>query len=66
MVVTMCEIKVYHVCNGRQELVMDGVVRLTEHEGLVRMESIFGDAKEVVGRLTEVDITSGSATVVSK
>ncbi len=31
---------------------------------MVRMEGIFGDAQEVEGRLTEVDIMAQSASVI--
>jgi len=43
---------------------MDGVVRLVMHEGKVLMEGIFGDSKEVRGRLAEVNIIAQSAEII--
>ncbi|MDM7912901.1 MAG: CooT family nickel-binding protein [Methanotrichaceae archaeon] len=61
----MCELTVYAVQNGRREKVMDGVVRLYVLEGKVRAEGIFGDSKEIAGRLTDVDIIGQEANVVA-
>lgn len=60
----MCELSVYVVENGRREKVMEGVVRLTILEGKVRAEGIFGDFKEIAGRLTDVDIIGQEANIV--
>ena len=43
---------------------MEGVVRLIMHDGKVRMEGIFGDSKEVEGRLAEVNIIAQSADII--
>jgi predicted RNA-binding protein len=60
----MCELNVYTVENGRREKVMEGVVRLIILEGKVRAEGIFGDSKEIAGRLTEVNIIGQEANIV--
>ena len=60
----MCELTVYAVRGQSREKLMEGVVRLMVQDGLVRMEGIFGDAQEVEGRLTEVDIMAQSASIV--
>jgi predicted RNA-binding protein len=60
----MCELSVYLMDSGAAKLVMDGVVRLVDSEGRIVMESILGEAKEIPGRLAEVDVTSGKALVV--
>jgi len=60
----MCELSVYAVENGRREKVMESVVRLTILEGKVRAEGIFGDFKEIAGRLTEVDIIAQEANII--
>ncbi len=59
----MCELSVYAVENGRREKVMEGVVRLIVLEGKVRAEGIFGDFKEIAGRLTDVDIIAQEASI---
>jgi predicted RNA-binding protein len=60
----MCELTVYTVENGRREKVMEGVVRLIVLDGSVRAEGIFGDFKEIAGRLTEVNIIGQEANIV--
>ena len=60
----MCELSVYAVSGDSREKVMDGVVRIVLLEGSVRLEGIFGDSKEVAGRLAEVDMMSQSAKIV--
>jgi predicted RNA-binding protein len=60
----MCELNVYTVENGRREKVMEGVVRLIVLDGKVRAEGIFGDFKEIAGRLTEVNIIGQEANIV--
>jgi predicted RNA-binding protein len=60
----MCELSVYVVENERREKVMEGVVRLIVLDGSVRAEGIFGDFKEIEGRLTEVNIIGQEANIV--
>jgi len=60
----MCELSVYTVKGDSREKVMDGVVRLTIQEGRVLMEGIFGDSKEVEGKLAEVNIIAQTASIV--
>jgi len=43
---------------------MEGVVRLVMQDGKVLMEGIFGDSKEVEGRLAEVNIIAQSADII--
>ncbi len=61
----MCELSVYAVSGHSREKVMDGVVRMVILDGSVRLEGIFGDSKEVVGRLAEVDIMAQSADIIA-
>jgi len=61
----MCELSVYTVKGELREKIMEGVVRLTVQDGKVIMEGIFGDSKEVEGRLTEVNIIAQSAKIVA-
>lgn len=44
---------------------MEGVVRLVVLEGKVRAEGIFGDSKEIAGRITEVDIMAQEASIAA-
>ena len=60
----MCELSVYTVKGDAREKVMDGVVRLIIQDGRVLMEGIFGDSKEVEGKLAEVNIIAQTASIV--
>ena len=60
----MCELSVYTVKGDSREKVMDGVVRLIIQDGRVLMEGIFGDSKEVGGKLSEVNIIAQNATII--
>ena len=59
----MCELKVYQVSNGKREKVMESVIRLTQRDGRVLLEGIFGESKEVSGTITDVDIMAQEALV---
>jgi predicted RNA-binding protein len=61
----MCELIVYTVRGESREKVMDGVVRLTPHDGKVLLEGIFGDSLDVEGKLSEVNIISQEANIVA-
>ena len=61
----MCELTIYVLKNGLREKAMEGAVRLTVLDGSVRAEGIFGDSKEIAGRLAEVDIIGQQATIVA-
>ncbi len=60
----MCELSVYALKGEAREKLMDGVVRLVMHDGKVLIEGIFGDSKEVEGRLVEVNIIAQSADII--
>jgi predicted RNA-binding protein len=60
----MCELSVYAWKGGDKEKVMEGVVRLIPKDGKVLIEGIFGESREVEGRLGEVDIISQTANVM--
>jgi predicted RNA-binding protein len=60
----MCELSVYAIKGDAREKVMDGVVRLTIQDGKVLMEGIFGDSKEVEGKLAEVNIIAQTASII--
>jgi predicted RNA-binding protein len=61
----MCELTVYARKGEQREKVMEGVVRLFPQNGTVFIENIFGESKEVKGRLGEVDITNQKADIVA-
>jgi predicted RNA-binding protein len=60
----MCELAVYALKGESREKVMEGVVRLIMHDGLILTEGIFGDSMEIKGRLANVDIVSQSAEII--
>jgi predicted RNA-binding protein len=60
----MCELSVYAWKDGSKEKVMEGVIRLVPRDGKVLIEGIFGESREVEGRLGEVDIISQTANVI--
>jgi predicted RNA-binding protein len=61
----MCELTVYAIKGEQRDKVMDGVVRLLPQNGTVLVENIFGESKQVMGKLGEVDIASQKADIVA-
>jgi predicted RNA-binding protein len=61
----MCELTVYAIKGEQREKVMEGVVRLFPQNGAVLIENIFGESKEVEGKLGEVNITNQKANIVA-
>lgn len=59
----MCELSVYTVRGEKREKVMEGVIRLTSRDGSVLIEGIFGESKEIAGKLTDVDIMGQVANI---
>ncbi len=55
----MCELKV--VAGG--EVVMEDVVSISVEDSGVRLTSLLGETRYVQGRLTQVDMTSHTATI---
>ena len=49
----------------KREKVMEGVVRLLPQNGIVLIENIFGEFKEVKGKLGEVNITDQKANIIT-
>ena len=60
----MCELTIYDLKGEARKKVMEGVVRVTSHDGKVLLEGIFGDSMEVEGRLSIVDIMAQEAIIV--
>ena len=61
----MCELTVYTMKGEKREKVMEGVVRLLPQNGIVLIENIFGEFKEVKGKLGEVNITDQKANIIT-
>jgi predicted RNA-binding protein len=61
----MCELTVYAMKGKQLDKVMEGVVRLLPQDGIVLIENIFGESKEVKGKLGEVNITAQKANIVA-
>jgi predicted RNA-binding protein len=61
----MCELTVYAMKGEQRDKVMEGVVRLLPQNGMVLIENIFGESKEVEGKLGEVNITAQMANIVT-
>lgn len=59
----MCELEVYTVRGDKLEKAMEGVIKLTLHDGKVFMQGIFGDSLEVNGKLSEVNIIAQKAFI---
>jgi predicted RNA-binding protein len=59
----MCELDVYTVRGDKLEKAMEGVVKLTPHDGKILLEGIFGDSLEVEGKLSEVNIIAKKAII---
>lgn len=60
----MCELTVYTMKGGVREKVMESVIKLLVHGDKVILEGIFGDSMEVMGKVSEVNILSQSATII--
>jgi len=61
----MCELTIYAIKGKQRDKVMEGVVRLLPKNGSVLIENIFGESKEVKGKLGEVNITAQKADIVA-
>ncbi len=61
----MCELTVYAMKGEQRDKVMEGVVRLLPQNGTVLIENIFGESKEVEGKLGEVNINAQKANIVT-
>ncbi len=59
----MCELSVYTVGGEKREKVMEGVIRLRSSDGKVLIEGIFGESKEIAGKLMDVDIIAQEANI---
>ncbi len=59
----MCELSVYTVGGEKREKVMEGVIRLRSSDGKVLIEGIFGESKEIAGKLVDVDIIAQEANI---
>ena len=57
----MCELTVYALRGEQPSKVMEGVVILRPQNGSVLIENIFGESREVEGKLGEVNITAQKA-----
>lgn len=51
----MCLSKAYVDRNGARELVMEEVASLSVEDGKIMLKTLFGERKEIVGSLREVD-----------
>jgi predicted RNA-binding protein len=60
----MCELSVYTLNGDRREKVMEMVIRLTSRDGMVLIEGILGESKEIAGKLKDVDIIAQEASIV--
>ncbi len=54
----MCESKVFLKEGGKEELVMEDVIRIEVLKEKIRLYDIFGESKEVKGKIVLVDMSS--------
>ncbi len=52
----MCESKVVAVKNGKEEILMEDVVRIEVGDGTIKMYGLLGDVKEVKARIVLLDL----------
>ncbi len=60
----MCELTVYTTKGQAREMMMEGAVRLTAHDGKVLIVGIFGESMEIDGKIAEVDIMAQTANII--
>ncbi len=61
----MCESKVFLKKDGKEELVMEDVVRIEVNGERVKMFDIFGEMKEVRGKIVLMDMSSHVVVIES-
>jgi len=54
----VCESKVFLKEGGKEELVMEDVIRIEVLKEKIRLYDIFGESKEVKGKIVLVDMSS--------
>ncbi len=59
----MCESKVFLRKGDREELIMEDVIRIEVENGKIKLYGIFGDFKEVEGRIVLMDMSSHKVVV---
>ncbi|AEA46140.1 CooT family nickel-binding protein [Archaeoglobus veneficus] len=59
----MCESKVVKRKNGEEELLMEDVVRIEVDGDKIRLFGIFGEFKEISGRIVLMDMRSHRVVV---
>ncbi len=59
----MCESKVFLKSGDAEELVMEDVIRIEVDGEKIKLYGIFGDFKEVEGRIVLVDLSSHRVVV---
>lgn len=59
----MCLAKAYSAIDGQEELILEDVARLTLQGDCISLQSLFGELKEIEGRLLEVDFQRASITI---
>jgi len=56
----MCLSKAYVEKNGKRELLMEGIVSIEVEDGKLKLKTLFGEQKEIVANISEVDFLSHS------
>lgn len=54
----MCEASAYVVKNGREELLLESVDILEDHEGEIKMVNLFGEQKHIRGRIKSLSLVN--------
>ncbi len=62
----MCESAAYLLKDGKEELLLDGVDLLENREGQIRMVSMFGEEREIEGRIKVLSLVGHKIILESK
>ena len=60
----MCELAVILVENGKREVLMESVTRMSVDGDSIELTGIFGERTVVFGTIKEVDYTKGETIII--
>ena len=59
----MCETNAYVTAGGKEEMLLESLARIEVRDDLLSLFNIFGDRKELRGRILEINFQGGKVVV---
>lgn len=59
----MCETNAYLKAGGKEELLLESVARIEVDGDTLKLVSIFGDRKNIEGKIVEINFQGGKAMI---